>query len=159
MPVKTVAFVHVDARSARHALGFAETMVTNLAAHTISLGGHRKKGRKQSDCCSAEKYRAHFFLLITSRGNAFCSPLFRTRTSPGCNAQGHPSRTGSLAKVGREGLTNIPPTDRFSAMRVPAVVAGQLSSGRSEPPGDEVPYPQRTVSARLQLVNAPHSAL
>jgi hypothetical protein len=107
MPVKTVALVHVDARSARHALGFAETMVTNLVAHTISLGGHRKKGRKQSDCCSAEKYRAHCFLLITSRGNAFCGPLFRSRTSPGCNAQGHPSRTGRLGHR-REGPDKHP---------------------------------------------------
>ena len=64
--IKTVALVHVKPRSACHALAFAETVVTNFAAYTVSLGRHSEKICKQSDCCGAEKYRTHFLLLRVS---------------------------------------------------------------------------------------------
>jgi hypothetical protein len=37
--IVTIALMHVEARSARHALALTEAVVTYLPAHTIRLGG------------------------------------------------------------------------------------------------------------------------
>jgi hypothetical protein len=39
--IEAVALVHVEARSAGHALAFAEAFVTHLVTHTVRVGGHR----------------------------------------------------------------------------------------------------------------------
>src|SRR5262249_26473732 len=66
--IMAASLVHVETRSARHALAFAKAVVTDLAAHAVCFGRH---GEKNSDyCCGAEKHRLHFsswfsFLLKT----------------------------------------------------------------------------------------------
>jgi hypothetical protein len=39
--IQALALVHVEARSAGHALAFAEAFVTHLVTHTVRVGGHR----------------------------------------------------------------------------------------------------------------------
>ena len=75
------SLVHVETRSARHALAFAKAFVTDLAADAVCLRRHGEKNRDY--CCGAEKHRSHFFLLVfLPAENAFCNLLFRSPTPP-----------------------------------------------------------------------------
>jgi hypothetical protein len=76
--IVTIAFMHIHARSARHALAFTEAVVTHLPAHTIRVGGNRQKGCNQPNRSGAHQHRPHlvlsFFLPAENASRYFFVP-------------------------------------------------------------------------------------